>query len=116
MSSLQINNQSVTLMESRALAAHNMRDLEVGCGVIHQVEVHRGMTVQTSEGHAAGHVAAVVMDQDQQKVTHVLLLQERQLLKYRMIPVELIKQVGDEKVLLRISQPAVDSLPAWHSS
>ena len=114
MSSSQTKDDAVTLLESAALAAHNLADTDVSSGS--QATVHRGMTVHTSEGHMAGHVAAVVLDQDQQQVTHVLLVQERQLLEYRLIPVELIEQVDDEEILLRIFQPAVDSLPAWHSS
>ena len=104
----------MTLLESAALAAHNLADTDVCSGS--QATVHRGMTVHTCEGHMAGHVAAVMLDQDQQRVTHVLLVQERQLLEYRLIPVELIAQIADEEILLRIFQPAVDSLPAWHSS
>ena len=102
------------LLESGSLAAHNLGDSDVSSGS--QATVHRGMTVHTSEGHTAGYVAAVVLDQGQQQVTHVLLVQERQLLEYRLIPVELITQVRDEVILLRIFQPAVDSLSAWHSS
>lgn len=114
MSSSQTEDDAVTLLESAALAAHNQADTDVRSGS--QATVHRGMTVHTCEGHTAGHVAAVVLDQDRQQVTHVLLVQERQLLEYRLIPVELIEQVDDEEILLRIFQPAVDSLPAWHSS
>jgi sporulation protein YlmC with PRC-barrel domain len=114
MSSSQTKDNSVTLLESAALAAHNLGAADVSPS--RQATVHRGMTVYTGEGHTAGRVAAVVLDQEQQEVTHVLLVQERQLLEYRLIPVELIEQVDDEKILLRILQPAVDSFPAWHSA
>ena len=111
-----LTDLSVRLLESASLAAHNGVDAAVRSGASDQATVHRGMTVETSEGFAAGHVAAVVQDAEQQEVTHILLVQEQQLLKYRLIPVELIQQVGDEKVLLCILQPAVESLPVWHSS
>ena len=104
----------MTLLESGSLAAHNLGDSDNSSGM--QATIHRGMTVHTCEGHMAGHVAAVVLDQGQQQVTHVLLVQERQLLEYRLIPVEFITQVSDEEILLRIFQPAVDSFSAWHSS
>lgn len=116
MFSSQKKVQFITLLESASLAAHNLVDSDVSTGASSQSTVHRGMTVQTNDGHMAGHVAAVVLDQDQQEVTHLLLVQERPSLEYRLIPVELIVQVGDQKVLLRILQPAVDSLTAWHSS
>jgi len=114
MSSSQTRDQSVTLMESGSLAAHKMGDADVSPAAISPAKVHRGMTVQTDDGQTAGRVAAVVLDQDQQKVTHILLMWERPLLEYRLIPVELIKQVGDEEVLLRIFEPAVENLPIWH--
>ncbi len=74
------------------------------------------MSVQTSAGDTAGRVAAVVLDAEQQKVTHILLLQEHQLVKYRLVPVELIEQVGEEEVLLCIFHPVVGSLPIWHGA
>lgn len=107
---------SVRLLESGSLVAHNSGDSDVGASASDQATVHRGMTVETSEGAAAGHVAAVVLDADRQEVTHFLLVQEHQQLEYHLIPVELIRQVNDEKVLLCILQPAVDILPVWHSS
>jgi hypothetical protein len=116
MSSAQTNDQTVALMESGSLSVHAMGDLETRSGVVSQVQVHRGMTVQTVEGNTVGHVAAVVLDRDQQKVTHLVLLSECQRLEYRLIPVELIKLVSDEKVLLRIVEPTVDTLAAWHRS
>lgn len=109
-----MESNPVKLLESASLAAHNLLDSDLGAGS--QATVHRGMAVQTSEGCTAGHVAAVVLGQEQQQVTHILLVQERQLLEYRLIPVELIQQVEDEKILLRICRPAVDSFPAWHGS
>lgn len=105
---------SVTLLESASLVAPGLEVSDLGPS--RQATVHRGMAVQTSEGCTAGHVAAVVLDQDRQQLTHVLLVQERQRLEYRLIPVGLIQQVGDEDILLCIVQSVVDSLPAWHST
>jgi sporulation protein YlmC with PRC-barrel domain len=114
MASAQTNEQSVMLLESGSLTAHNLGDVEGSTGAGSGAEVRRGMSVQTGEGRTAGRVAAVMLDQTQQKVTHILLMRERQRLEYRLVPVELIKQVSDEKVLLRIFQPVVENLPIWH--
>lgn len=116
MANSQTNEPSVTLMESGLLTAQNMDDADVSAGASSGAEVHRGMTVQTSEGRTVGRVAAVVLDQDQQNVTHVLLMRERQLLEYCLVPVELIRQVGEEEVLLHIFHPVVEILPIWHGS
>lgn len=115
MANAQTNEQPMTLMESGSLTAHNLSDADVSAGVRGQTEVHRGMTVQTGEGRTAGRVAAVVLDRAQQKVTHLLLVREHQLLEYRLVPVELIKQVGEEAVLLCIFHPIVERLPIWHA-
>lgn len=116
MANVQINEQPVTLMESGSLTAHNMDDADISSGERGQTTVHRGMTVQTGEGSTSGRVAAVVLDQAQQKVTHILLMRERHLLEYRLVPVELIEQVGEEAVRLCIFHPIVESLPIWHGS
>lgn len=116
MSNSQPKGQSVTLLESGSLTAHKTNDAEPGSSTTRQVEIRRGMRVQTLEGHTAGRVAAVVLDQDQQKVTHILLLQERKSLEYRLVPVELIEQVENEELRLRTFQHVVDKLPPWHGT
>ncbi len=68
----------------------------------------------TSDGQTAGHVAAVVTDGPSGKVTHVVLGHLRQIPEYRLTPIALIETVADEKVLLRIMQSVVESLPIWH--
>lgn len=104
----------VRLWESAVFVMCNSGDANAGAS--NQATIHRGMTVETSEGAAVGHVAAVVLDADRQEVTHFLLVQEHQRLEYRLIPVELIQQVGNEKVQLYILQPSVEALPLWHSA
>lgn len=116
MANAQTNEQSVMLMESGSLTAHNLGNVEGSAGARSEAEVHRGMSVQTGEGRTAGRVAAVVLDQEQQKVTYLLLMRERHLLEYRLVPVELIEEVGEEEVLLRIFQSVVENLPVWHGS
>lgn len=109
MANAQTDEPSVMLMESGALTAHSLGDAAGS-----RAEVHRGMLVQTGEGQTAGRVAAVVLDQEQQKVTHILLMSERKLLEYRLLPVELIEEVDEEAVLLRIFQSVAENWPIWH--
>ena len=69
------------------------------------------MTILTRERQEAGKVAAVVVDNDSQKVTHILLTRPRQMPDYRLVPVTLIEQVDEETVLLEICNQAMESLP-----
>jgi sporulation protein YlmC with PRC-barrel domain len=80
------------------------------------VEVRRGMEVLTSEGREAGRVAAVIIDKQDQQVTHILLSRLIQMPEYRLVPITLIEQVHEDKVLLSIFNQVVNSLPTWHGS
>lgn len=80
------------------------------------VEVRRDMTILTREGQPAGKVAAVVIDNDSQKVTHVLLGRLQPGPEYRLVPVDLIEQVHEETVRLDIWSEAVESLPIRQTS
>ena len=115
MANIQTNEQSAMLMESGSLAPEHSHDADSGTCARCGVEVHRGMVVQTSEWHTVGRVAAVVLEQEKQVITHILMMRERQLLEYRLVPVELIEEVNEGAVLLRIFQSVVESLPVWHS-
>lgn len=75
------------------------------------VEISRGMTILTSERREAGKVAAVIVDNDSQKVTHVLLTRPRLVPDYRLVPVSLVEQVDENTVLLEICNQAIESLP-----
>ena len=92
-------DQPVILMESGSLAGNT------------PIEVGRGMGIQTREGHTVGHVAAVVMDQNNQ-TTHILLQEPGQML-YRQIPVKLVEQVAPEVIVLGILKPVLEDLPIW---
>jgi sporulation protein YlmC with PRC-barrel domain len=116
MSSSQTNEQPVTMMESGSLATDKMVDSDASSGERRRAEVRRGMTVLTSEGHTAGHVAAVVLNSRNGKVTHLVLGRLKQTTEYRLAPVDLVAAVGDGEVLLRIYHPLVESLPMWHGS
>ena len=75
------------------------------------VEIKRGMTILTQGGQKAGRVAAVVVGNDCQNITHLLLALWSQLPAYRLVPVDLINHVGEETVLLHIDGEAVERLP-----
>ena len=116
MASIQTNEQSAILMESGLLAAQRNNEADGSTGARGGAAIHRGMSVQTSEGDTAGRVAAVVLDEEHQKVTHILLMQERQLVEYRLVPVEFIEEVEQQDVQLCILQPVVGHLPIWHGA
>jgi len=69
------------------------------------------MSILTREGWEAGKVAAVVVDNDSQNVSHVLLTRPRHVPDYRLVPVTLIERVDEESVLLEICNQAIESLP-----
>jgi hypothetical protein len=75
------------------------------------IEITRGMAILINDGWEAGQVAAVVVDDSSQKVTHLLLVRPHLVSDYRLLPVELIEQVSHEGVWLDLNSDAVDSLP-----
>jgi len=105
----QTDEPLVVLMESGLLAADSR------AATLPPVPIQRGMVVQTREGQCVGHVAAVVLDQEQQTVTHLLLLREQPPPTYRLLPVALIEQVRNDAIRLRMDQPLVARLPLWHN-
>jgi len=101
-------NQPQRLFESGSICPEQANDLPV--------KVSRGMIILTSEGWEAGKVAAVVVDNDSQKVTHVLLTRPRLVLDYRLAPVNLIKQVDKGVVVLDVCSQDIESLPTRQTS
>lgn len=103
------HNESFTLLESA----------EVVGALLHTQNptiLHRGMTVQGSEGHVVGHVAAVALNQAEQRITHILLQQAGHGPAYRIIPLADIRQVSQDIVALRIPQSEVEQYALWHSA
>jgi hypothetical protein len=78
-----------------------------------QFEVKRDMIILTSEGREAGRVAAVIVNRQDRQVTQILLSHGAEPPEYRLVPLALIEQVQEEKVLLRIFSQAVDGLVKW---
>lgn len=79
------------------------------------VEVSRGMVILTQAGWEAGKVAAVVVEDPGQQVTHLLLVRSHLVSDYRLVPVSLIEEVGEGVVSLGLSREAVESLPRRQS-
>ena len=79
-------------------------------------EVSRGMAILTRDGREAGKVAAVVVDSQSRQISHILLGRPRLAPDYRLVPVELIKEVNETTVYLHIDSEAVGSLPPCQRS
>ena len=97
------SNQSQRLFESGSICPEQENGLPT--------KVSRGMIILTSDGQEAGKVAAVVVDNDSQKVSHILLTRPRLVPEYRLVPLNLIEQVDEDTVLLEICGQAIESLP-----
>lgn len=79
------------------------------------IEVSRGMSILSKEGVDVGHVAAVILDNNTQKPTHILLCRLPERRGYWMVPVDLISEVHDGIVRLAIPENAVGTLLLWQS-
>jgi len=73
-------------------------------------EVRRGMAIFTSDGVEAGKAAAVVIDEINQTVTHIVLCRLGQPPEYRLTPLSLIERVDEEGIWLCIPSHDVVSL------
>lgn len=108
------HNQSLILLESAEVVGalpHTQNPT-----LIHPALVHRGMAVQSSEGHAVGHVAAVALNPAEQAITHILLQQECHGPAYRLIPLAAVQQVRGDILALRLTQSEVEQCALWHSA
>jgi len=75
------------------------------------VKIKRGMTILAQDRQEVGRVAAIVFEDDSQRVTHILLAPLRLTLDYRLVSINLIQQVSEEVILLHIDSEAIASLP-----
>ena len=80
------------------------------------IEVRRGMVIRSKEGMEMGKVAAIVLDTNNQKATHLLLDRLPEISGYWLIDVNLVINVQDCEVDLSIPIAAIQSLPRWHST
>lgn len=81
------------------------------------IEIQRGMTIITSDGHDIGFSAGNLVDQCNQITTHLLLGRLPAPTEYRLIPVDLIDHVTAAAIHLTINKAAVGKLaihqPTW---
>ena len=108
MTEVQTSEQQQALMETGTIALEN--------GEIRQVELCRGMVVHSQEGNPVGHIAAVVMSDAREEVTHILVVHQTQQLHYRLLPVTLITSVTDSDIQLDMVQQALRLMPEWHAT
>lgn len=108
-----VSQDSCLTEAAQKLMVHGFVCPESSCAL--STEVSRGMSIHSKEGVDVGHVAAVILDNNTQKATHILLCRLPAMRGYWMVPVDLISEVHDGIVRLDISGNAVDTLPLWHS-
>lgn len=80
------------------------------------IEVKRGMIIRSKDGLEAGKVAAVILNNENLKATHILLCRLPGINGYWMVPVDLIAEVREEIVQLSVLDTTIESLPLWHST
>lgn len=102
MQNLSATNPAQQLFESGSV------DLKQGTNIA-PVEIKRGMTILTQAGQKAGRVAAVMLSHDGRTITHLLVTTGAQTSDYRLAPVNLIKQVTEETILLDLK--TIEHLP-----
>ena len=98
---------------AQKLMVHGFVCPESSCTL--SIEVSRGMAILSKEGMDMGQVAAVILDSNSQKATHILLCHLPEKRGYWMIPVDLISEVHDGTVRLAIRENVIDTLPLWRS-
>lgn len=77
------------------------------------VEVRRGMIVKSSEGLVVGQVAAIVVNARDEEPTHFLLTRLTVRPDYRLVPLDLIREVRAETLRLSVDSAGVIRLRHW---
>lgn len=75
------------------------------------VEIHRGMRVIEQTGQEIGFLAGVVVGEDEDKLTHLLIGRLPLTGDYRLAPVEIVTAVGADRICLCLELGAWDALP-----
>ena len=83
---------------------------------VFSMEVTRGMPIRSKEGLQVGKVAAIVLDAEKQKATHLLLDRLPEMSGYWLVRAKWIRKVQDDEVWLSIPSEAIPSLPRWQST
>ncbi len=109
-----MNSEGSDPISAPKLMAQGFVCLESNCPMTS--EIRRGMPILSEESLEVGKVAAVLLDDDTRKATHILLSRLPEMKGYWLVPVDLIFGVCEGNVQLRISENAVGDLPLWQSS
>lgn len=86
------------------------------------IVVARGMDVIDNMGNDSGFVAAVLVCDSADIITHfvlaqrIVLAQKEATPRYHLLSVDAIAQVHSDCVQLVITQQTIEELPAWHNS
>jgi hypothetical protein len=75
----------------------------------------RGMAVVSRDGSEVGRVAAVWVT-DRSIPRAILLSRLPALMEYRLVPVELVVGVDDQRVILDLAPEEIDGLEIWSGS
>lgn len=80
-------------------------------GALELMELRRGMIVAAAAGEPVGTVAGVLIWQDTEQPTHLLLSCDLASGSYRLLPVEEVAGIENEAVRLRLTASDVATLP-----
>lgn len=76
-------------------------------------EIRRGMPMYSKDGKEIGKVAAVILKRTHNPARQILLSRLPDIEGYLIVDVDLIIEVDQEKVVLSVSEGALQSLPKW---
>jgi hypothetical protein len=76
-------------------------------------EIRRGMPIFSKDGMETGKVAAVILKRTHNAARQILLSRLPEIEGYFIVDVDLIVEVDQEKVVLSVSEGALQSLPKW---
>jgi len=107
------NQKDVSLTLTPKLMVHGFVCPESSCAL--SIEVRRGMPIISEDSNEVGKVAAVILDEETQKATHLLLGRLPEIKGYWLVPIDLISEVRDGAVRLGIRGDAIGGLPIWRS-
>jgi uncharacterized protein YrrD len=77
------------------------------------VPLQEDANVVTADGEHVGDVARVIADSDTNQVTHFVISKGLLLKEQKLIPVDWISSIGEEKIRLAVKSRQVDDLPPY---
>ena len=101
-----------TIDQIRPLFEHRLDYPTQGNSLL--IEIKRGMAILTKDGRDVGQVKAVILDDSDRNVTHLLLSPGSQMLGHRPAPVNFSDQVDKEMPSSHIGSGTVDCSPNQH--